>query len=149
MCHYLYIGSDCPLPFFKSDEKEPLLSITPLSEEEQPVLQHFSKKYVVYAGAYEGCSCGFNYDFSDVEDNSTRQEEELKKSCVVLLLQYIKKQLLEARSLEVYNCWAGELNEKPQARRTIDLANMQLGSAFWFEEKELVTFTDSSCPKDQ
>lgn len=144
MCRYLYLASDLELPLVESSDKEPLLSIKPLEEQDMTVLKHFSMKHVVYAGSFEGCSCGFSYDFSDMSDDEDRKEQEKRKASVVALLGYIKQQLVGAISLELYECWADEQGHDMQGHSYIDLGTLSLGETFGFEDNTLIRITDSS-----
>ncbi len=107
-----------------------------LTDTDQVVRKHFSSQYIVYAGSYEGCSCGFNYgreypDYEDSHDDLLAAEESR-----IELLTYIRKNDV----IELYSCWEGDQALPKELERTIKNLELQLPT-FVFREKELLHLT--------
>jgi hypothetical protein len=65
----VYIASDMPLGTWPFDPAKRGFHVTEVPAQDVAVKQHFSKPHVYYAGAFEGCGCGFQYgrEFPGVE----------------------------------------------------------------------------------
>ena len=61
MCMVVYSGSDARLRTWPFDAAKPGFHVTEVPAQDEAVKAHFSKPHVYYAGAFEGCGCGFQY----------------------------------------------------------------------------------------
>lgn len=68
MCKLVYIAAQRPLSLVNPSDKKTAIVVQELSENERGVIKRFSKPFVYYVGAYEGCGCGFDYGQYPIED---------------------------------------------------------------------------------
>ncbi len=66
----VYIASEVVLRTWPFVVEEPGFHVTDVPAQDEAVKRHFSKPFVYYAGAFEGCGCGFQYgrEYPDYED---------------------------------------------------------------------------------
>jgi hypothetical protein len=71
MCMVVYIGSDVPLRTWPFDAAKPRFYVTEVLAHDSAVKRHFSNPHIYYAGAFEGCGCGFQYgrEYPEMEDD--------------------------------------------------------------------------------
>jgi len=155
MCLALYIGADKELPIIAYPEFPRSVVTSPewpkvaqrfhtreLDKKSQIVCEHFFTPYVLSAGSYEGCSCGFNYgrEYQDQEmdnDHLLAANESLAD-----LLSYILNNSVK----ELYACWFGD-EELPQESEREVAVNDLLSPLFVFKEKELLHIIVSPKPE--
>lgn len=132
MCHTLYIASDKPLPLVEWNEEQPSFFTAELQEHEEGVRNQFTLPFVVYAGTFEGCSCGFVYDDEPIGDNEfeKRYDKQARES-VRRLGEYISKRLYDS-SVEMFSCWEGE-HENEAVDRLVVGFDFFTGKAFGLE----------------
>lgn len=132
MCMAVYISSDIELPIITWDEKNP--SFFAEKESTDHTNKFFSKPHSYYLGAFEGCSCGFEYIdcFVEKDDPEEIKENELKKECMQKLVQYLKDALKKTRELELLICWEDEEKDPPTKRGTVTLD--ELDEPYWVFE---------------
>lgn len=124
MCKALYLASNKPLPESKWDEQNPAFYVEALAKADTPVRRHFSKPYVYYAGAHEGCGCGFGY--GDFGDPVLEASDALGKRSLEQLFTFLRAQSQTAGPLEMYYCWEGDEGRRAKAAATIELATFRL-----------------------
>ena len=143
MCYLLYLGSEQELPLLPGPDWElikadfparaPRLIIEPVAEREAAVANHFNEKYVVYAGSFMGCGCGFNHCVpNDEQYNEQDDDEETMMSLFSreALCSYITSNKVSS----IYGCWDGD--QSNQAEGEIDVTtDILLDRSFEFPEK--------------
>ena len=134
MCMMVYIASDRPLPVIPWDEDRPAFHAKEVAEHE-PARRQFSKPYVYYVGAHEGCGCGFQYG----QDPSVEDEKDvaLAKTSRRELVKYLRRALATVAMVELYACWDGDQAANPVGRSVVS-PNDLLKSRTFFEEKEFL-----------
>lgn len=136
----LYIASDKPLPLVEWREDEPAFNVTELSGSDVQVKKQFDKSYVVFAGAHTGCSCGFNYGELPIEDQDDELEDRRSRDSVGSLAQYLSERLRYG-PVELFSCWDGDQNEKPEQKLTVSIDYFG-GQTFRFDEKQFLVLTE-------
>jgi len=132
MCHALYIASDKPLPLREWDEENPGFWVGVLHEDDLVVRKQFSLPFVVYAGSFEGCSCGFVYDNEPIGDDELElQYDQQARESVKRLGEYVSN-ILKDGSVEMFACWEGEQEQEPNQRLVVGLECFN-GKEFGFE----------------
>lgn len=154
MCLALYIGSEKELPLISYPDypqsviylpEWPMVAqrfhIEALGEKNQKVRAHFSTPYVVLAGSYEKCSCGFNYgrEYPDYEDD--KDHLLVARESVVELVSYIRNNNVK----EIYSCWFDDEALPQESERTVMVEEL-LSSTFVFKQKELLHIAKLSNP---
>jgi hypothetical protein len=139
MCNVFYVGSDSPLPTLKWDEKNPQYYLSDSEPDDGISIakQHFTKKYVYYAGSHEGCGCGFIYG---PEDDA--KELEIRKKSVKGLVSTIEKALELSDTAELLVTWASRERQSPSRRLEMTPGQL-LCDDFPLDEKDFVTFRKS------
>ena len=114
MCLALYIAAENDLPLFASAPSQKPVTTSAvrsrrpdrfhtelLREEQQIVRSHFSVPTVLFAGSYEGCSCGFNYGRGDDPEYDDDEEQLLAaRESVAELVRYVRENSVK----ELYAC---------------------------------------------
>ena len=99
MCHMLYIASNTELRLVPWNENDPGFHVTELGENEECVRSQFKNKNVYYAGAYEGCGCGFQAgEYPGYED----EEIELKLKSLTGLSAYLEEHIKKGSDIELF-----------------------------------------------
>ncbi|HWE00791.1 MAG TPA: hypothetical protein VG326_00170 [Tepidisphaeraceae bacterium] len=116
----VYIGSDARLRTWPFDAAKPGFHVTEVSTQDEAVKSQFSKPHVYYAGAFEGCGCGFQYgrEYPEVEDD--REGLAAAEACRAGIEAYIEEALRLQPAVEIYACWSGDEAESPSAKRALD-----------------------------
>jgi len=108
----------------------------------------FTKKYIYYVGAYEGCSCAFasdpiqdlQEDIYDLYDDNDASRLHNSIESVTSLLDLIET-LTKSDNLEFYCCWEEVWNEPVESYEEIDIRDVELGfNYFGLEEKRFINF---------
>jgi len=142
MCMMVYIASNSPLPLIDWDENRHAFYVEELSDQFQDQLRNkFSKSYLYYVGAHEGCGCGFSYGKYPLEDDEEPEEE--AKESVTRLSQYLAEAVAKHGTIELFACWADDESAPPEHRRSITPEDIG-GESFWFEEKEFLIIGNKS-----
>ncbi|MGN6547168.1 MAG: hypothetical protein ACTHK7_19100 [Aureliella sp.] len=131
MCYMLYLGAETALPTIavdwasvdvKADDwpaRAPRLEISPLAERDDAVRKHFADAFVVRAGSYERCGCGFNYwpdtlpYTSDADDIATSLA--VASDSRAALAEYVATHRVKT----LYGCWDGDQALPAEAETTI------------------------------
>jgi hypothetical protein len=126
----VYIGSDKPLPLIDWNENERAFNVSELTKYEQNTAAQFKLPYVYNAGSHLGCGCGFLREFKDEEELVLVKENYSK------LNAYLEKAREMGASNQVFSCWDGDQEAKPEHREEINL-NRLIEAKFEFKEKAL------------
>ena len=78
MCIVLYLGTDVPVPTSQWSDADPRFRVMDLLEAEEPVREHFSRRYVYYLASHEKCGCGFDWDAERDEKEIAEYADEWK-----------------------------------------------------------------------
>lgn len=133
----VYIAADNPLPMIEWQENITPFSVSELSEDEKRVIKQFTKPFVAYAGSYEGCSCGFSYDNSPIEDEDDAQRDALSRESVKQFSEYLSN-LVKNGSVELFACWNGDQEAEPEEKITVT-PDYFGGEKFAFKERQFLT----------
>ncbi len=137
MCLAVYIGAKTPLPVVAWSDGAPGFYVTDLLPDDEPVRAHFTVAHVYYAGAHEGCGCGFNVGTEYSPDSYEPAELSAAAESRARLARYLQDALASSNVLEVYACWEGEQAAPVESRRQVrprDFAD----AAFFFTQRELL-----------
>ena len=130
MCLMVYIGSDKPLPLIDWNENERAFNVSELTKYEQNTAAQFKLSYVYNAGSHLGCGCGFLREFKDEEELVLVKENYSK------LNAYLQKAQEAGANNQIFSCWDGDQEAKPEYREEISL-NRLIEANFEFKEKAL------------
>ena len=148
MCLALFLGSNRALPVVPLQRPDELSAerdawkhlaqrfhTALLTDKERSVRSHFSKTYVLYAGSYEGCACGFNFQREYPPDVDDDQDEAIAaQESVSALTQYV----LDSGVEEIYACWWDEYDKPTLIIRDINPAGLEARD-FHFRLQELLS----------
>src|SRR5688572_16382968 len=115
MCMVVYIGSDVPLRTWAFDAARPAFHVTEVPSGDEAVKRYFSKSHVYYAGAYEGCGCGFQYGRAFEEAQYIPEQLAAADACRAAVEAYVREALGAQAWVEIYACWSGDEAEPPSA----------------------------------
>ena len=134
MCMALYIGSDNELPLIEWREGETPICVSALSassEEDDFASEYLTKPYKYYVGSWQGCSCGFTFNFTD--ENYDEEENVLGKQSVEALFKFIQTNVNGAEC-ELLSFWSGDQYNGIAHQSIIDLKKFTLDDKFEFLE---------------
>lgn len=134
----VYLAADLPLREVAWDDAAPAFHTTPLvADEARQVRGQFSKPHLIYAGAHEGCACGFQLGEYPLDD---AEPEEAKKGRESLhaFAEYLRAEMFRVGSIEVFACWDGEQEAAIEHRRTLTPDAID-SDDFFFLQKERST----------
>ena len=94
---------------------------------------HFSHPYVLYAGSYEGCGCGFNYGRGCPEVEDDAEYLAAARESVAQLVRYVR----DSGVREIYSCWFDDEAEPTIQQRTVTPETLALPD-FIFGKHELL-----------
>ena len=140
MCMVVYIGSDVPLRTLPFDPARPGFHVTDVPAGDEAVKRYFSKPHVYYAGAYEGCGCGFQYGRAFEEGQYIPEQLAAADACRAAIEAYVREALAVQPSVEIYACWSGDEAKPPSARRVLNAVAFSNG----FREKEFLVVGDAA-----
>jgi len=129
----VYIGSDNELPLI---EEGPLLVkvLNVGNHDDKFANENLTKKHRYYVGSWQGCGCGFSFNFDD--EHYDGEDNVLSKQSVESLFDYIRVNVT-SDNCELLSFWAGEGIEHNSD--TLDLKNFALGDSFNFLEGQYIT----------
>ena len=136
MCLAVYIAADQPLAEIAWDERCPAFHVRRIQGSESAVRQHFTKPHIYYAGAHEGCGCGFSYGLLRLngveEDPATLAagQESVRR-----LSAYLSEATAKLGALELYACQSEAVEAPPESRATIRSSGIG-GEYFCFQVNE-------------
>lgn len=139
MCYMLYIASDKALPVIEWKDNESVFFTRHLDDHEK--LLSFSLPYIIYAGSYEGCGCGFKDTYIAVDPDDLNDVEDpeviaFRKKSLQALYDYLNHALNNNSRLEIFLCWDGEQGESPQNVKILHLQDF-LNSTLPIDSLEL------------
>ena len=133
MCTMVYLAAAQPLRLVEWVEDRPAFHVTALHDSEGSVVSHFESQHIVYAGAHEGCGCGFQAgdETEDIDpDEYAKRRESLRQ-----LAEYLRQEIARVGTIEVHACWDGEQSHSPENRRSLTPATFET-QGFHFLPKE-------------
>ena len=130
MCLMVYVASDKPLPLIDWNENKRAFNVSDLSKYEKNVAAQFELPHVYNAGSHLGCGCGFLKDFKDDEELALANDNYLRLSI------YLNKAREMGANNQIFSCWDGDQEAKPQLREELDLKRL-IKTDFEFKEKAL------------
>jgi hypothetical protein len=136
MCMMVYIAADRALPLIEWKENVTPFCVTELSDDETVVKKQFTKPFIVYAGAFTGCSCGFSYDATPIEDEEDARDDALSRESVRCLSEYLSN-AVKTGPVEIFACWAGDDEDEPEERLAVTPTYFG-GEQFEFKEKQFL-----------
>jgi hypothetical protein len=143
MCYAVYIGTNSSQITGNFILNKTSLYLTEPSRDKEilGLKPKFSKKYIYYVGAYQGCSCGFAYNSSlEEEDDDIDDQHHNKLNSRKALLSLIDR-LTKAESLEFYCCWEDEWESQIKEIKEIDIADISFSNnSFKLIEKQFIIF---------
>lgn len=135
MCVMVYIAAPAPLRAVPFLEEHPGFHLTEVPPGHEAIRARFTYPNVGFAGAHEGCGCGFQLgkypDYESAEDLAE------KRTALHAFADYLDEQLPSVGSIEVFTCWDGEQGEPIESRRKVEPEVLR-DNEFFFEEKELL-----------
>ena len=130
----VYLAADQPLDFVAWDDDHPAFWVGEPSADEERVRSQFSKPYVVFVGAHEGCSCGFQYarwpSDSLEPDELARCQQSLKE-----FADYLDGQVASLGEIDLYACWDGDQEATPEHQRNLSPADFRRRDFVLFEKE--------------
>ena len=132
----VYIAADNSLPLIEWQENVTSFCVTELSDDEKVVRKQFTKPFIVYAGSFGGCSCGFAYDDSPVEDGGDARDDALSRKSVRELSEYLSN-AVRSGPVEIFACWAGDEEAEPEDWLVVTPAYFG-GEQFKFNERQFL-----------
>jgi hypothetical protein len=139
MCMMLYLGSDAELPLIPWDDNiHQSICVNELNDPIEYVRKHFSKPFIYYVGAYEGCGCGFSFGIYEAIDEDDRLAYELGKKSVSDLFKYLRANSELTNNFEMYSCLAGDEPIPPEKHETIFLNEFEIGDSFEFKDRQFI-----------
>jgi hypothetical protein len=140
MCLVVYLAADKPLGMIEWNAAQPGFNVSDLAETEQQVKCQFSKKHVVYAGAHEGCGCGFQCGGYGPGNYEPEEWSQCLRS-LEQFSQYLRGEIRRVGTIELFVCWSGDQVSPPEHHRTLTPASLQV-PGFFFLQKELSTIVE-------
>lgn len=137
MCMMIYLAAEMPLRKVAWNEAAPAFNTRPLIADEQRVRRQFSKPYLVYAGSYEGCGCGFQLGQYPSEYSEPAEMSHRRKS-LHDFAAYLREEIPRVGGIELFACWDGDQEAAPEHRRALTPSALE-ADTFFFLQKELST----------
>jgi hypothetical protein len=135
----LYLASDIKLPLITWDDcAVQSLCVTELPAGCESVKAQFSKPFVYYIGAYEGCGCGFSFGIYEITDEDDRLAFEQGRTSVIELINYITTNIKHTDKFELFSCLAGNEAICPEVHDKIFLSNFSIDDYFEFQDKQYI-----------
>ena len=126
----VYIGSDKPLPLIDWNENNPSFNISDLAKYEKSAATQFEFPYVYNAATHQSCGCGFLKEFKEYEDLAQAHVNYHQ------LKAYLQKAQEMGASNQIFSCWDGDQEAKPERREKINL-DCLIEANFEFKENIL------------
>ena len=142
MCMMIYLAADQPLRMIPWNDADPGFHVSAPAPDEERVRCQFKSGNVVYAGAYEGCGCGFQYGQYPSE-NYESQELEQRRRSLNQFAEYLRGELARVGAIEAYACWDGDQDSPPEHHRTLTPSSLEADD-FFFHQKELSTLVEDA-----
>ncbi len=136
MCIMVYLSSGRQLPTIKWNNEAPDFYVTELKDTDdgyKEIRSILTQKYLYNIGAHTGCGCGFYYGVYQPFNAEDIQEDLKGRSSVNKLFQYIKANLKNHDSIELFTCLAGNEGVSPKKTYELCIDQINLGDCFYFE----------------
>lgn len=135
----VYLGASKPLRLVPWDSSKPAFHVTDLGPEfTEAVGDQLGTPFIYYAGAYEGCGCGFQYgQYPESREQDTESPQ--KREALLALRDYLGTGLADAPEIRVFACWAGDERRDSKHHRGLTPDDL-LRDDFYFLEGELSAF---------
>jgi hypothetical protein len=134
----LYLAADQALDLLPWRADAPGFHVTELPAWGKDARDQFATPYVYYAGAHEGCGCGFQLGECELFDPDDPEEVQMKaaqRQSLLSLAAYVEDQLRRVDSLELLACWSGGEDSTPQHGRTLTPESFR-SESFYFLDGE-------------
>ena len=138
MCMMLYIGSDNELPLIEWRDGETPICVSALNilskdykDDDFFACEYLKKRYKYHIGSWEGCGCGFEFDYSD--ELYDKDDNDLGKQSVEALFGYIRANVIGGEC-ELLSFWSGDQYKGITHQSNIDLKEFIPSESFSFEE---------------
>jgi len=146
----VYIGSDNELPLIGRDAGGIAILVEDLdlrNRDDKFACDNLTKQYKYFIGSYQGCGCGFMYDFARAEPSNIKDEykgfleeiiekQQKGKQSFETLFEYIRTNV-KGDNCELLSFWTGEGIEHDNS--VIDLKTFSLGHEFKFLNGQYLT----------
>ncbi len=136
MCVAVYLSAPTPLPLVAWHEESPAFFVEEAPADD-PVRAHFSWPNVYYAGAHEGCGCGFAYN--QMPENLQAADDEARARASVAALRKYVGEATARGPVELYACWEGE-QSFPVKERVTASPEVLGGDSFEFMQLRMLVF---------
>ena len=136
MCVAVYLSAPTPLPLVPWHEESPAFFVEEAPVDD-PVRPHFSWPNVYYAGAHEGCGCGFAYN--QMPENLQEADDEARGRASVAALRSYVIEATTRGPVELYACWEGE-QSFPVKERITSAPDVLGGDSFEFVQLRMLEF---------
>ncbi len=136
MCLAVYIAADQPLPEIAWDERHPAFHVRRIQPFESGIQKHFTKSHIYYAGAHEGCGCGFSYGLlrlNGMEEDPVALAA--GQESVRQLSAYLSETTAKLGPVELYACHGENVEAPPESKATLRPAEIG-GDFFCFQVNE-------------
>ena len=130
MCLMVYIASDKALTLIDWSEDKPAFNISELSKYEEGVKTQFKFSHIYNVGTHLGCGCGFLKEYKEGGELAQANENYIE------LNTYLQKARETGASNQIFSCWDGDQNARPEFREQIELKHLTEPN-FEFKEKAL------------
>ena len=97
----IYLAADEPLPLLNDHPGAVFYTAELRDKNDEAVRQHFTKRYVVYVGSFEGCGCGF-FKLEHAE-YAEPEEVESRRSSLSALAAYLSDALRQCGAVELFS----------------------------------------------
>ena len=136
MCMMVYVGSDNDLPLvvWKNGSSLVVKALNVERREDKFANEHLTKEHRYSVGSWQGCGCGFSFNFSD--EYYSEEDNIRGKQSIEALFDYIRDNVM-GDNCELLSFWAGEgIKHNPE---TLDIQNFDFGDSFEFLEGQYLT----------
>lgn len=131
MCYVVYLGTNKKVIASQWDESKPSFFVEKIpSNELESLKNQFSMKHIYYVGSHTHCGCGFSYD---EEFNKEIEDINDSKNDVLKFNELLKEILNTSNECEVFLCWSGDEDEKPECSEIVGPDFFLKGD--WVEDK--------------
>ena len=108
MCLCVYVASDRELRTDEWVKASPAFYLESITTRDEVVRSVFTLRHIYYAGSHEQCGCGFEKDYEEIDDI------ELRQSNYTGLSERISDVVSRGERIEIFTCWEGQQNRKPE-----------------------------------
>ena len=133
MCMMLYLASDTASPLIENtqEDRKPLYvrELDGASDDDKFASEYLTKPYKYKLGSWQGCGCGFQFDYRDYGLDD--EDNEWGKRSLAALFAYLRANV-SGGECDLLSFWSGEDVEHSAV---MDLRDLTLdGDSFSFKE---------------